>query len=702
MSFHASLAYTSAILSGILGLFVLCDRHRTLVHWMFIAGMSAVALVEMFTGWAIQSTQPGDILYWKFLSCVAWAFMPGTWLLFSLSFGRSNYRELLAPWGAAVGLAFAIPLVLVACGRAALFTDVVHTRTSASWLLPLGWAGYLLHFFTLLSSVVILMHLERTLRALAGGTRWQIKFLVLGLGALFAAQIYTSSQALLFSAIDIAIESVNAYALLIADSLIVVSLARNRHFNVNIYLSRAILHNSITVFIVGIYLLTVGLLTKVIDYFGGGLDLPLSTFFVFLALVGLTVVLLSDALRHHGKRFVSRHFYRSPYDYRQEWTAFTARTATVMHVTELCTIVCQMISETFGVPAVTIWLAAEDTPDQVVVRGSTLFSDSGPYPPEVTAVGVKALVHCLSDQQLPVDIENTSHPKVRAFHQEHGSYVRAAHVRYGVSLVAGQQWLGMMTLSDRHTRDTFTIADCELLRTMADQTAAKLLNLQLLQRLVRAKQMETFQALSAFFVHDLKNLAAKLSLMVQNLPLYYDNPDFRDDALLVIAGSVEKMNGMCSRLSLLTKDLELHRTTVDFNALIYATLADLHGSLQAKIAFACGDIPKIHIDPEQIQKVLENLLLNAKDAVDTHGEIAIATSAQEGWAVLTVQDKGCGMSKAFVEHSLFHPFQTTKSDGLGIGLFHSRTIVEAHHGHIEVESEEGKGSTFRVLLPMKD
>src|SRR5215218_2961946 len=52
------------------------------------------------------------------------------------------------------------------------------------------------------------------------------------------------------------------------------------------------------------------------------------------------------------------------------------------------------------------------------------------------------------------------------------------------------------------------------------------------------KQMETFQALSAFFVHDLKNLAAKLSLMLQNLPLYYDNPEFRDDALHVIAGSV--------------------------------------------------------------------------------------------------------------------------------------------------------------------
>jgi len=85
--------------------------------------------------------------------------------------------------------------------------------------------------------------------------------------------------------------------------------------------------------------LTVGLLTKAINYFGSDLNLPLGTFFVFLALVGLTIMLLSDGLRHHVKRFISQHFYRSYYDYRQEWTAFTGRTAMVVHVKELCTIV---------------------------------------------------------------------------------------------------------------------------------------------------------------------------------------------------------------------------------------------------------------------------------------------------------------------------------------------------------------------------
>ena len=701
MTFHALLAWASALLSGGLVIFVLCARRQTVVHWAFAAGMSAVALMETFQGLRVQAVQPAEVVYWKHLSYAAAAVLPGSWLLFSLSFGRSNYQELMARWRYAIMMAFACPIALVLLGRQALFADLSHLETSLIWLLPLGWVGYLFHLFLLLSSVVILTHLERTLRALVGSTRWQVKFMVLGLGALFAAQIYTSSQALLFSSIEVAIESINSYAIIIADCLIIISLARNHHFNVNIYLSRTILHSSITVFIVGIYLLTVGLLTKAINYFGSSFNLPLGTFFVFLALVGLTVMLLSDELRHHVKRFISQHFYRSHYDYRQAWTAFTGRTAMVVNVKELCTIVCTMLSETFGVPSVTIWLLDEETPDHVIVGSSTVFSETAPYPPEVTEAGTLALGQCIREYQIPIDFETASDPKVRELRQVHASYVHAARIRYGVSLGAGQQWLGWISLSDRHTKDTFTLEDCDLLKTMADQTAAQLLNLQLLQRLVYAKQMETFQALSAFFVHDLKNLAAKLSLMVQNLPLYYDNPEFRDDALHVIAGSVAKMNAMCGRLSLLTKELELHRTEVDLNDLVRATLADLNGSLKATLSHVPGPVPKLLIDPEQMQKVLENLLLNAHEAMGTQGEIRIATTQRDGWAVLSISDNGCGMSKTFMERSLFHPFQTTKSQGLGIGLFHSRTIVEAHHGRIEVESEEGTGSIFHVLLPVK-
>jgi len=106
------------------------------------------------------------------------------------------------------------------------------------------------------------------------------------------------------------------------------------------------------------------------------------------------------------------------------------------------------------------------------------------------------------------------------------------------------------------------------------------------------------------------------------------------------------------------------------------------------------------IDPDQIQKVLVNLFLNAKEAIGEGGEIRVATWQKDSWAIISITDNGCGMSKEFIAGSLFHPFKTTKKQGMGIGLFQSKMIIEAHQGHIEVESEEGKGTTFRVLLPM--
>ena len=92
-------------------------------------------------------------------------------------------------------------------------------------------------------------------------------------------------------------------------------------------------------------------------------------------------------------------------------------------------------------------------------------------------------------------------------------------------------------------------------------------------------------------------------------------------------------------------------------------------------------------------------MLNARDAVGPRGQIDIQTEHVGSNVVLSVTDNGCGMSEDFLKDSLFRPFQSTKKSGLGIGMFQSRMIVEAHGGSIRVESETGKGSTFQVNLP---
>jgi signal transduction histidine kinase len=149
---------------------------------------------------------------------------------------------------------------------------------------------------------------------------------------------------------------------------------------------------------------------------------------------------------------------------------------------------------------------------------------------------------------------------------------------------------------------------------------------------------------------------------------------------------------------MLTQAIELHYTETDLNVLVCTKLADLRPSLTIPLITDLQPLPPLQIDPEQIEKVLTNLVLNAHEAGSSSGEIRVSTERLPGCVVLSVHDHGCGMSQEFIEQALFQPFRTTKRQGLGIGLFQSKMIVEAHKGSIEVESEVGKGSTFRVFL----
>jgi putative PEP-CTERM system histidine kinase len=257
-----------------------------------------------------------------------------------------------------------------------------------------------------------------------------------------------------------------------------------------------------------------------------------------------------------------------------------------------------------------------------------------------------------------------------------------------------------MTLGDRVRGEDFSAEDFDLLRTIADQTAGSLLNLKLSSDLQQVREREAFQTVSAFMIHDLKNLASKLSLTVENLPTHFENPEFRKDALKVISQSVTKINNLCSNLSILSHKIELKRAKIDLNKLVISTLLDLHGCLKVPLIQNLQPLPKLFVDSEQIQRVLTNLILNANEAMTNGGEIHVATEQRDGCIVLTVKDNGCGMPEEFIEHFLFRPFKTTKKQGMGIGLFQSKMIVEAHQGRIEVESKEGRGTTFRVFLPL--
>ena len=162
---------------------------------------------------------------------------------------------------------------------------------------------------------------------------------------------------------------------------------------------------------------------------------------------------------------------------------------------------------------------------------------------------------------------------------------------------------------------------------------------------------------------------------------------------------------MIGSLSDLPDRLELHLREMDLNELINdaVDMISRNGSSEISIEKDLEPLPRVRSDPEEINKVLHNFLLNACEALGGKGRIKVMSSKANGHQVVfSVSDNGPGMSQEFMENSLFQPFKSAKGKGLGIGLYQCKTIIEAHNGRIEVESEPGKGSTFTVYLPVRE
>jgi putative PEP-CTERM system histidine kinase len=678
---------------------VLLRDPRSFVHKVLAVGLAMLALETAVIGFAPTTGPLESIIFWQRVRFLITSLLPGLWVIFSLTFARTNYWEILWNRLWIVVITFTLPLLLTVVFQTHFFALEPVVTGITGPIIQFGWSGHLFQLVLLLSSVFILANLERTLRTSAGRVRWQIKFIVLGAGSFFATRIYFSSQALLFHSIDPSALVFVAGALLVTDICMLRALWRSRGLNMDFYVSTTLLYNSLTILFVGLYLVGVGIVARLGLYFGFAEGVAFRFFYVFLAFLGLTMLLLSDRLKRRLKRIIVRHLRRPYYDYRKEWAAFTENTTNVTDIVDLCNVVARMVSKTLDTLSVTIWLT-DETGERVVMAGSTVFAERKFQELAKIEKSMFQLLHHASIEGSPIehDYRTTGWQGEDEIPVE---FFEETRIQHAIPLVAAGKVLGVMTIGDRVGRDDsfFTAEDFDLLKTIVDQAAANLYNLMLGERLRKAKEMEAFQAMSAFFVHDLKNVASKLSLTMQNLPIHFDNPEFRADALKSFAQSLNKINSMCTRLSALSQKLELKKVKTDLNQIISTVVAEMDTTTGAEIVFEPGSLLQVSVDTEQFQKVIINLILNAKEATNDGGVIGVKTSGRDKWIECTVTDNGCGISQEFIEASLFRPFQTTKNRGMGIGLYHSKAIIEAHNGKIEVESKEGKGTTFRVLLP---
>ena len=698
MTSNSLLAFSAAFFSGALALVAVFLGQRSVAGWSFFAGMALISVENVLGGMSMETLTPEKVANWQTLLLVAKSFLPGTWLAFSLTYSRGNYREFLTKWRFALAAAFVLPVALSIGFRNELLSVVGDV--AQGWGLRFGLAAKGLNILLLIATVFIVMNLEGTFRSAVGAMRWRIKFPVLGLVVIFGARIYTRSQSLLFSGHQLTLTSIEAAAVILGCTLLAIGFMRAGFSEIDVYPSQEVLRGSVTVLLAGGYLFAVGVLAQIIVFLGSVDDFQTKALLVLLGFAVLAVLLLSDRLRQRIERWVSHHLRRPQYDSRKIWTRFTHAMSSVTDQSGLCTVAAKSISETFDVLSVTVWLIDEQK-DGLILEASTSQLQREATASNARLASTGSILSGLRKHAGPFDLETIGEDWGDALREIIRVQFLTGGCRIGVPLVAGNRCLGFAMLADRVNGLPYSMEEMDLLKCIGNQIAAGLLNLRLTGELMVGKELEAFQTMSAFFVHDLKNATASLSLMLQNLPVHFNDPAFREDALRGIAGTVNRINHLIERLSVLRRKLELSSVESDLNQLVTDALNDLQGMPGVEFVQELHPLPMLLADRELLQSVVTNLLLNAGDAVGTAGRVTVETGQRDSLAILSVSDNGCGMSAKFLKDSLFRPFQTTKKKGLGIGMFQSKMIVEAHRGSIQVESESGKGTTFRVLLPLQ-
>lgn len=698
MPLDSLLAHAGALLALGLALGAAVRGRRAVDRWAFFAGMLALGAERIFSGLQADALTPFVRANWQIWQLMAGALVPATWLLFSLTYARGNAAEFVRRWSWVLGLSLVLPLGTIVLLHQGMVTDVIVIDGNESRLLfQLGTPGMAFHLVQLVVAVLVLMNLERTFRAAVGTVRWRIKFFLMGVGLLFLVRLYLVSQTLIFRHIDPGLDTLQSGALLVAGLLILRSLFRAGHFNLDVYPSHTVLQGSMTVLLAGIYLLIVGVFAKIVAYLGGDSSFALKTLVFLVCVVVLAVLVQSDRVQLQLRRFVSRHFQRPTHDYRMVWRRFTEATATQVELTEFCRAVANLLAEIFQSLSVTVWLL-NDRRDTLTPVASTFLTDAQVRELPPTAAETAAIIPELQSRAEPVDIEHLAAGWAAALRRCHPDTFHKGGTRVAVPVAAGGELLGVVLLGDRVSGAAFTLQDLELLKSLGDQVASSLLNLRLSQRLLQTREHEAFQTMATFFVHDLKNAASTLTLVLQNLPEHFDDPAFREDALRTVGKSVAHINHLIRRLTQLQHGMRIEPVDADLNAVVAGAAGAFAAEKDCAIELNPGTLPRLPLDPHQFASVVTNLVLNAREAGATR--VRLTTSQVGGRAVLEVADDGSGMSAAYLQHSLFRPFQTTKKNGLGIGMFQSKMIVEAHGGRMAVESAPGQGTTFRIFLPL--
>ena len=555
---------------------------------------------------------------------------------------------------------------------------------------PQGETGFMTDIVGRVAMAVMGMLLvEQLYRNTPTKGRWGIKFACFGIGGIFAYDFYLYSDAMLFRHVNIEIWTARGAVNALIVPLVAVSAARNPQWSLGISVSRRILFHSATLLGTALYLLAMSAAGYYLRFFGGSWGAVMQVTFLFGAVALLIGILFSGVFRSWLKVFISKHFYNYNYDYREEWLGFTRTLSERGHGLGERTI--QAVAALVESPGGALFISRESGHCKPVAHWNMSL-------PNETESASGSLCQFLENKQWVIDLqEYKSNP------EKYGAIFIPQWLQVLpkgwliVPLILLGKLFGFMILTQPRSKVKLNWEVIDLLKIAGSQAASYLAQQESTNALLIARQFESFNRMSTFIVHDLKNLVSQLSLLLSNAEKHKNNPEFQIDMLDTLAYSVQKMKLLLHKLNR-GSSIE-HPAPLSIDKLLRRTLA-LKSAFEPK--------PELEIlDPglmvvanwDRLERVIGHIIQNAVEATPKDGKVTIHISKQETFVVVEIKDTGQGMSEEFIRERLFKPFESTKSAGMGIGMFESREYIHELGGQIEVSSCQTTGTTFRVILP---
>jgi putative PEP-CTERM system histidine kinase len=524
---------------------------------------------------------------------------------------------------------------------------------------------------------------------------WGVKFLVFAAGCIFVYDFFLYSDALLFGHVNADLFDARGGVNAFAAPLLAIAAARSRTWAIELHVSRAAVFHTTTVVGSGAYLVAMAATGYWLRTIGGEWGVVLQALFLTGAILVLLIALFSGSARAQLRYIISRNFYSNKYDYRHEWRRLIARMSSPEG--QLQDRAIRAMADILDCSAGALWQRSSGD-------DAYLPAAAWNFPDDLPALSADApLVRFLAEQAWIVDLSEVERRPERYEGLALPEWFGGLPQPWLVAPIAhGQGLEAVLVLSQPRARRELSGEDFELLKIVSRQLASYLAEEQAMRRLVDSQQLERFNKRFAFLIHDIKNIASQLSIMLSNAERHGGNPEFQADAMRTVRNAVDKMSKLLGQLRADRAEAAAESRPaampVALEPLVRRTVSPWLGGRPAVAIEVDGDGPVALADPEAVEQVVAHLVQNAIEAAGPDGHVLLRLSADPQYASVEIVDDGPGMDAAFIRNQLFRPLATTKKSGSGLGAYQARELVRAMGGQLEVKSAPGAGATFRVSL----